>query len=207
MQLKRVQRKNHTRLNPKLKGKKEEFVKRAMSRGIRNTERLSEFTSQSIDGIKKIEEEVKFLHRVRGRSLPLNATERLLINGELSVEEIMKVTGKTGTAIHAIKNKLKSRGVETTITSSSHIPPMKIARAVIAYSFFREIGRLTKEKSRLRAMGIDKVESETINKWFRTHPDFLEMTKKAGNGRYYKKALEQMKPWIKEREKEFKPTR
>jgi len=207
MPRKAVLRKNHTRLNPKLKGRKEEFVKRAMGSGIRSIEQLSEFTGLSIDRIKRIEEEVKFSHRAVGEHFPQNAVEKLLINGELSVKEITKLTGKSVKVVQNTRSNLRKKGVETAITTSSSIPPLKIARTAIAYRFFRETARLSKLKSRLRAMNIDKVEPETIDKWFLRHSDFLETVKKAGNGRYYKKALEQMQPWLKERGKEFKPTR
>ena len=197
------QRAGHTHLSPKLAGEKERFVRRAISFGIRNIGQLEKFTSLPKERRIQLEEDVEFSHRIQGKPLPHNAVERLVISGELSVREISELTGKTPVQVNKARQRLAKRGIETSVTLTTHMPPLKTARTLIAYHVFIELGGLSPRESRIRASAIDNIEPETIRYWFKRHPDYLEKAKKLSGGRYWNKALKQMEPWIKSKEKEF----
>jgi len=179
------QRNSHSHLNKRLLEDKQRFVKKAMGRGIRNTKQLSDFTSIKREKILAIEEEVKFAHRASGRLLPENTVERLLISGEFSASEIIKLTGFSRQLVGHAKAKLAGKGFEMNISPNSRTPPMKLARGAIVFRVYREVAGLSHTTSALRAGAFEEIPSVTIK--LSKKPDFFERIKSIGNGSFWRK--------------------
>lgn len=192
------QRKNHSRLNQRLIGNKQKFAKRAMSRGIRNTKQLSDFTGIQREKLCAIEDEVKFAHRASGKPLPENTVERLLISGELSISEIIKLTGYSRQAVDKAEARLDKRGFEVKIYPKSRTPPMKLARGAVIFRVYKEVEGLSHTNSALRAGAFEGIPSAIIK--LSKKPGFFERVKSIGNGSYWRRALKQLEPWIREAE-------
>ncbi len=197
------QRPVHTRLNPNLAGKEKDFVRRAMKWGIRNKKQLKNFTNLSPEKIIQIEDEMKFRHRAQGLFPPKNAVERLCINGELSSREISKLSGRSPKSVAMTRHGLAEKGINTRVYPGFRTPPFKVARSIIAYRVYRELGGLSVNKSSIRASSIENISTNGIERWIHKHPGIAKRIEKLSGGIYWKKALKQMEPWIRQKEKEF----
>lgn len=190
-------RKGHSSINPRLKGRKKEFVLRAFKMGNRDVLLLSKLTGLPVPEIRHIFEEARFKARASGSYIPKTPVERMLLNGELTRQEISRLTGISRKRINNARHNLKKQGI-TTKVSRSTIPPAKIARIVLRFEILKQISG---EKSILGKAEAAEVQPDLLRSWLNLKPELLREIKTLNNGKYWEKAKKDLRHWIKAQEK------
>ena len=201
MPAKKYTRKGHTKLNKRLIGQEERFAERAISMGVGGIDRLSKHTDLHLKEIKHIKDLARYKARLTGKTLPHSSIERLLINGELSVQEIAKLCKVSPKSVVNVRADMKKRGIITKIPGSNY-PPVKVARLLLRYDVLAKLSSMAKKRCDIVATVLEEVDGSILS-FFRRNPNIMKDVKTIANNRYWEKAQKQLKKWIKEQEKKY----
>jgi len=127
--------------------------------------------------------------------------ERLLIQGNLSLVEIVKGTGVGKGKLSRIQADLVKRGIQTKIPSTHH-PPQKVAMAAVRFEALLQITGQAPSGCALKA---EAHREASVTSWLsrKKHGVFSEIRVFRG-GLFWDRAVKEVTPWIRSLEEEYK---
>ncbi|GEM_PF-3146358 len=194
---------------------REEFVRRAMRMGIGSKRALRRFaletgergrfarTRENVRTVDRIEGELHEKGQFPEKPLKHAKIERLIEEG-LGNEEIATLVGVKPDTIRIYKQR---HGI-TNFFPGLKSPIMVVVRTLVRYDALLEIANKPAELGRfekLKRADAMKTASSELNSddfyhWFKFNPEIMKTARNLGKGKYWRKALRQLRGWILEQE-------